>query len=272
MLLTIDTGGTKTLVASFDSTGKPGPEHRFATPVDPQDYVAHLEEVIHEHYDASQITAIVIAIPGRIKNNIVEWCGNLPWERFDVAKELHKSLSCPIWVENDANLAGLAEVKALRQQPRHGLYITISTGIGTGLIVDGAIHPALSATEAGHMLLTHKGKVREWEDFASGSAIKKTYRRYARDITSKRAWRDIAQRMSVGFVALIPLLQPEVIIIGGSIGTYFERYSTYLHAILKEKLPPHITVPEIRQAVHPEEAVIYGCYYYGTTQLDLAKH
>ena len=55
----------------------------------------------------------------------------------------------------------------------------------------------------------------------------------------------------------------DVIIIGGSVGTYFDRYHEYLEGILVEHLPAHIPCPKIVQAQHPEEAVIYGCYYYG---------
>ncbi|NCS83274.1 ROK family protein, partial [Candidatus Saccharibacteria bacterium] len=65
----------------------------------------------------------------------------------------------------------------------------------------------------------------------------------------------------------IPVLQPDVIIIGGSIGTYFERYDSDLTAILKDKLPDHIGLPRLVQAQHPEEAVIYGCYYYALDAL-----
>lgn len=68
--------------------------------------------------------------------------------------------------------------------------------------------------------------------------------------------------MSRGFLAVIPVIQPDVIIIGGSIGTYFDQYQAQLKGILKEKLPPHIPLPKLVQAKHPEQAVIYGCYYY----------
>lgn len=268
MLLAIDTGGTKTLISAFDRHGRPGPEHRFPTPRDPDEYIANILEVVTTNYDVKKLDAVVIAIPGVIKNNIAMWCGNLPWENFDIVSKLRPTISCPIWLQNDANLAGLAETKALSWEPAQSLYITISTGIGTGITVNGAIHPALSATEAGHMMVEYDGKIRMWEGFASGSAIKATYGKYARDIHSLRTWKQIADKMSRGFLAIIPMLQPDVIIIGGSIGTYFDMYGSTLQRILSEHLPPHIRVPEIRQALHPEEAVIYGCYYYGTAQLD----
>lgn len=268
MLLAVDTGGTKTLVAGFDRTGKPGPEYRFATPKDPEDYIAHLTELIHEHYDTKKIEAVVIAIPGVVKDNTVAWCQNLPWHDFDVAAALKVLVKCPIWLENDANLAGLAETRALPHQPMQSLYVTISTGIGTGIILNGQISKELSSSEGGHMLVEYDGKVRTWESFASGRAIKNTYGSYARDIHDTKVWKQIADKISRGFLALIPAMQPDVIILGGSIGTYYDLYGPTLQRLLKERLPDHIPLPEIRQAVHPEEAVIYGCYYYGSAQLN----
>ena len=268
MLLAIDTGATKTLVSGFDRKGQPGPEHRFATPRDPDEYIAQLLEIIHEHYGINDLDAIVVAIPGVIRNNIAIWCGNLPWKNFDIASALKTVVSCPVWVQNDANLAGLAETRALPTQPAQSLYVTVSTGIGTGIIINGAISEALSASEGGHVMVEYDGKVRLWESFASGAAIKATYGKYARDIHDPKVWKQIADKISRGFLVLIPVLQPDVIIIGGSIGTYFSLYSSTLKRILTEHLPEHIPVPEIRQALHPEEAVIYGCYYYGTAQLN----
>jgi predicted NBD/HSP70 family sugar kinase len=267
MLIAVDTGGTKTLITSFASNGKPGDTFRFPTPKDEDEYIALLVEHIHEHYAGKPIDGIVIGVPGIVVDNVARWCGNLGWENFDIASQLKVAFSCPVWIENDANLAGLAEVKALRKTPASCLYVTISTGIGTGIILDGQIAPGLSSSEGGHSLVEYDGKVQMWETFASGQAIRRTYGKYARDITSKTVWNQIADKISRGFLAIIPVLQPQVIIIGGSIGTYFERYYPTLRRILTEHLPAHIPVPEIRQAAHPEEAVVYGCYYYGKDRL-----
>ena len=116
-------------------------------------------------------------------------------------------------------------------------------------------------------MIEFEGEVLEWEQFASGKAIYKHFGKYARDITEKSSWDAIADRISRGFLATIPILQPEVIVIGGSIGTYFPHYAKELDRILDTKLPTHIPTPKLSQAVHPEEAVIYGCYYYAVDQL-----
>ena len=263
MLIAVDTGATKTLVASFGTDGVLDQQIKFATPHDHNEYARQLRSTIKQKYSGETIEAIVIAIPGVIKKGKVVMCGNLPWHNFDVASAIAGVLGkTPIFIENDATLAGLAETRFLKTTPAQSLYVTISTGIGTGIITDGHINSALRNSEAGHALIEYDGVVRIWESFASGKAIFNAYGKYAHDITNKRIWDQIADRISRGFLAVIPILQPDIIIIGGSIGTYFDKYSQHLLGLLKEKLPPIAPCPKIVQAKYPELAVIYGCYYY----------
>jgi len=268
MLVTVDTGGTKTLVASFSEDGILGDEIKFETPKKSADFVTQLRKTLVEAYGDQTVEAVVIGMPGIVKDGVAIWCQNLGWKNFDVQSAIKGVLGdAPILVENDANLAGLAETRILSPIPALSLYVTISTGIGTGIITNGVINPSLRYSEGGRALVEFDGIVREWESFASGKAIHDSYGKYARDITNKRTWYQIADRISRGFLALIPTLQPDIIIIGGSIGTYFDRYADQLRGLLKEKLPPHIAVPKIIHASHPEQAVIYGCYYYALDTL-----
>ncbi|MEO5949133.1 MAG: ROK family protein [Candidatus Saccharimonas sp.] len=272
MIITIDTGGTKTLVSSFGKNGRMGESIKFPTPPKPKDYVATLTSIVRERYSHETVDAIVIALPGIVRDGVAIWCQNLGWSNFEAVKELKDLLpGVPVLVENDANLAGLSETRELHPMPVSSLYITISTGIGSGICTNGYIDPGLRYSEAGRALVEYDGRVQPWESFASGHAIVAVYKKFARDITSKRTWRQIADRISRGFLAVIPILQPDVIIIGGSVGTYFDRYALFLEGILKEHLPPHIPCPKIVQAQHPEEAVIYGCYYYGKDFLAIKK-
>lgn len=263
MLVAVDTGGTKTLVASFDKDGVLGSQIKFATPRNQNEYIKDLRATINDQYDGKSVEAVVVAIPGTIKNGVVITCGNLPWKNFDVASALAGVLGdVPVFIENDAKLAGLAETRFLKHIPAQSLYVTISTGIGTGIITEGHINQDLRNSEAGHALIEYDGVTREWENFASGKAIYETYGKYAHEITSKRTWNQIADRISRGFLAIIPILQPDVIIIGGSIGTYFDKFSEKLVNLLKEQLPEIAPCPPFIKAKYPELAVIYGCYYY----------
>lgn len=268
MLVTVDTGGTKTLIASFAQNGDIGEMIKFPTPADQNEYVTLLRQTLIENYGNVAVEAVVVGLPGIIKAGVAIWCNNLGWKNFDAGSALRGVLGdAPVLIENDANLAGLSETRILDPTPTSSLYVTISTGIGTGIITDGTIDPGLRHSEGGRSLVEFDGVVREWESFASGKAIYQTYGKYARDITSERVWRHVADRISRGFLAAIPIIQPDIVIIGGSIGSYFEKYGPQLEAILQEKLPAHIVCPRFVQAKHPEEAVIYGCYYYALDYL-----
>jgi len=263
MLVAVDTGGTKTLVTSFDQEGIMEEIARFPTPSSQDEYVALLRSTLQQNFTGKKVETIVIGLPGIIKNGVALWCNNLHWKDFDAQSAFEGVLgNAPVIIENDANLAGLAETRALNSIPVSALYVTISTGIGTGIITNGHIDPGLRYSEGGRTLVEFDGVIREWESFASGKAIHETYGKYARDIHDERTWKHIADRISRGFLALLPTLQPDIIIIGGSIGTYFTNYNEQLIKILKEKLPAHIPCPKIQQAKHPEQAVVYGCYYY----------
>ena len=268
MLVTVDTGGTKTLIASFNEHGELQQMIKFPTPADQNEYVTLLRKTLQDTYSTTPVEAVVIALPGIIKDGVAIWCNNLGWKNFDAGSALAGVLGeAPVIIENDANLAGLAETRSLDSVPVSSLYVTISTGIGTGVITNGHIDPGLRYSEGGRALVEFNGIVREWESFASGKAIYTVYNKYARDITDLATWEAIADRISRGFLAMIPMIQPDIIIIGGSIGTYFDRYGSSLQARLTEKLPEHIPCPTIIQAQHPEEAVLYGCYYYALDYL-----
>lgn len=270
MIITIDVGGTKTLVADFDASGNVGKELKFATPKDEKTFLTTLVKTIDEQYpDRTQIDALCIAVPGEITvTHRLEYAPNLGWRHIAIQTQLAREFDCPIYIENDANLAGLAEARQLSPTPKKVLYITVSTGIGTGIITHGSIDETLRESEGGHMLIEYDGILREWESFASGHSIRATYGAYARDITDKDIWAQIADKISRGLLALIPVLRPDVVVIGGSIGTYFERYEKALNTLLSERLDKQlITIPQVLKAKHPEEAVIYGCYYYAVAQL-----
>ena len=157
-------------------------------------------------------------------------------------------------------LTWLASMKSL------GLYITISTGIGIGAVVSGTFSPALRHSDAGHMQLLWDGRLQAWEDFASGRAIAEAYGRYASDIHNPATWHEIAQRIARGFVVLIPTLQPDAIVIGGSIGAYFSRYQPALTEHITRHTPAGITQPVLSQAASPHHAVIYGAYRHAQQQ------
>lgn len=266
MIIAVDIGGTKTLVASFHGERSVTNEERFPTPKNEHEFLIHLKVAL-ERFDAKNAQAICVAAPGIIEDDgTILRCSNLPWKNFELQMLLSQEYSCPVYINNDAKLAGLAETHSLEQIPRMAVYITVSTGIGTGIITHGKLDAALRNSEGGHMVLQGPDGPMPWEKFASGHAIREHFGKKAVDIHDSAEWRDIVERLAVGFEALIPLLQPQVIIVGGSVGTYFERFGHLLGEVLQRRIPEYIDMPQIVQAQHPQEAVLYGCYYYATHQ------
>ncbi|HSX35605.1 MAG TPA: ROK family protein [Patescibacteria group bacterium] len=265
MYLGIDIGGTKTLVAVLDDNGVIAERLTFPTPKDYDDFERALAESLRG-FNTHQFTACGVGVPGRIdrEHGVGLDMGNLPWHDVPIQADVSKVLGCPVIIDNDANLAGLSEAMLLKDEYSRVLYMTISTGIGTGIIVDQQIDPAFADSEGGEILLEHEGKLEKWESFASGHAIVERYGKKAKDITEAKTWSAIARDLAVGMIDLIAVIQPEVIVLGGGVSTYFDRFKGPLLATLKSYETPLVPIPVIQEAQRPEDAVVYGCY-------DLAK-
>lgn len=264
MYLAIDVGGTKTLVAVLNSRGVIKEEFRFPTPRKYDAFLQQLTDTI-ANLSTKNFKACGIGIPGvidHIRGRGLSFA-HLPWPQVPIQADIERIAQCPVVMQNDAKLAGLSEAMLIKQYKRV-LYVTISTGIGTGYIVNQKINPELENNEGGHMLLEHHGSYKRWEDFASGSAIAKQFGKPMMEINDKATLRTIARNIAAGMINLIAILTPDVIVIGGSIGTHYDKYKDYLQSYLEKYDNPMIKLPKIKAAERPEKAVIYGCY-------DLAK-
>lgn len=269
MYVGIDIGGTKTLVASLDDQGVITQSVKFPTPPAYQDFLPELEKAVDE-LTTKDFQAGAVAAPGKIDrtHGIFLRGGNLSWENEHIQRDVERITKCPMLLENDANLAGLSESMLLKDQHAKVLYLTISTGIGSGFIVDQKIDASMADSEAGEMMLQRGDKIVKWESFASGKAIYERYNQKASDIEDPAIWLAICKDLSLGFIDLIAVAQPDVIVIGGGVGHYLEKFHDLLLGELKKYENPMLQIPEIIKAGRPEEAVVYGCYdlakaYYG---------
>jgi predicted NBD/HSP70 family sugar kinase len=264
MYLGIDIGGTKTLVASLDDNGVIIDSIKFPTPKTYPEFLSQLHDSISK-LPAKDFIACGVGAPGKIdrEHGIALVFGNLGWTNTPLQQDIQRFVHCPVIVDNDANLAGLSEAM-LHQQHQKVLYVTVSTGIGTGFITNRKIDPDLADSEGGQMPLEHNGKIQAWEDFASGRAIVKRFGKRASDITDEKTWRIIAHDVSIGLIDLIALYEPDVVILGGGVGAHLDRFKGFLESDLAAFENPMLTIPPVEQAQRPELAVVYGCY-------DLAK-
>lgn len=262
MYVAVDIGGTKTLMAVFDGHGEMIESVTFPTP---KKYGHFLLETAHAlaHFQNKDYKAGGIGMPVTVfdrRRRIARSFGHLPWKNVAVQHDLERIFGCPLVAENDAKMAGLAEAKLIEKVYSKVLYLTVSTGIGFAVINEGVIDTSLGDSGGAALLLPHKGRRAAWDSFASGHAIVERYGARAADITDQLTWHKIARDLAQGLHELVAITEPEVVVIGGSIGSYFERYGALLANELQKYHLPLITMPALRKAQRPEQAVVYGCY------------
>src|SRR5216110_2479154 len=160
MLAGIDLGGTQLRVALARSDGRlvasvKTRTHLLATPQDMVDWAA---AEIDRHRGRQKVRSIRIAAPGPIdiKRGVLVNPPNLPWENVPLAALLSRATGAKVQLANDADMAGLGEFHhGAGRGTRNMVYITWSTGVGGGLIMDGKLHRGGHGTagEVGHMII-----------------------------------------------------------------------------------------------------------------------
>jgi glucokinase len=270
MYLTVDVGGTKVLVATFSEDGKVIKSEKFKTPVMYPDFIEELKKTIKNVTGNKKLTACSIALPGTLdrKNGIAIAFGNLPWENVAIRADLEDVIKCPIYLENDAKMASVAEADAVKELYKRVLYITVSTGIGIGLTENGKIDQSVSDAGGKAIMLEHQGKIMAWEEFASGKAIVAQTGKMASEITDERDWYLVARNIAIGLIDLIVLLSPDCIVIGGGVGAHLEKFQEKLFNELELYQSNMVKIPQIIKSNHPEEAVIYGGYLLAKQKLN----
>lgn len=268
MYLAIDVGGTKTLVAALNEHGVIKEKIRFATPEDYRQFLTELKIAV-AHLKNQDFKAAGIGIPVSVfdrNTGIAKNFSNLPWRNVKVAKDVRSMLHIPVVVENDAKLAGLSESMLLKDKYSKVLYLTISTGIGFSLIVNNHIDPNIGDDGGASMMVEHQGKTVSWESFASGKAIYTKYNLKASELSDKKAWDSISHNIAKGLVTLIAIAEPEIVVIGGGVGSHFKKFAKPLQKSLESYKLPLIEMPEVVGAKRAEDAVLYGCYDYAREQ------
>lgn len=264
MYITIDIGGTKTLLAAWTNDGQVTERIKFPTPKDYKDLLseiaANVAKLSTKEWDLG-----VIGISGHInrEDGIIYALGNLPWRNEHIRDDISKILGgVHLLMENDARLAGLAEAILLKDKYQRVLYLTVSTGIGGALLENGQIVTALQDTEMGKMPLMFEGKLTHWEDFAGGRGVVNTYGKKAFELSDPKDWENIGLRIAYGLGAVCAVLQPEVVVFGGGVGQFVDKFGGAIADYLKKNIHPVVGPPPkaLLAAQHKEDGVIYGSY------------
>ncbi|MDE3181145.1 MAG: ROK family protein [Acidobacteriota bacterium] len=172
VIVGIDVGGTK--VAGGLVTTKGRLHDPMVVPTKAKDGVKTsflqvkkvIERLIHRAGGKQNVIGIGLCAPGALdtETGLVINAPNLPgWERLRLACEVERAFGLPSRVENDANLAGLAEVLfGAAKGYKNVFYVTVSTGIGTGIIIDRKIYHGHKgvAGEGGHVSIDYRSPYR----------------------------------------------------------------------------------------------------------------
>jgi glucokinase len=287
----VDVGGTKIAVslAQVSSQNKPRLlqlDKKILSSKggnEPSESITHIQLAIKEltrkkKINPRAIRGVGLAVAGAIDSTkgIILKSPNLKrWERYPFATSLSRKLRLPVHIENDANAAALGEACfGLGRGVDHFLYVTVSTGIGSGLIVNGAlVRGAIgSAGELGHMTMVRNGvqckcgKKGCLEAYSSGTAIATFAKRALRtgiksryfksikpgkitgqvvgfaaqrgDRLAIQARREAADYLGVGLANVINLLNPERIILGGGVlENVIHFWTPMMKAIRREAWP-----------------------------------
>ncbi|MGB6874199.1 MAG: ROK family protein [Dehalococcoidia bacterium] len=266
LILGVDLGGTKILTAVTNSRGKILSRDHSITPA-PKGHEAVIQSILESAYRAleqanvaiSELTAVGIGAPGlsNPETGILLTSPNLPgWRDVPLRDIMQERLGKKTFLINDANAAALGEFYfGAARGVRNFIYITLSTGIGGGIVIDGKIYGGTigAAGEVGHMTIDDEGPICNcgnrgcWETLASGTALAREAKHrikegvmtsileYAEGDVEKvtaQAIHSAAEQgdslakeliartgyyVGVGLANLINIFNPELIVIGGGL-------------------------------------------------------
>jgi glucokinase len=256
----IDIGGTKIAGALVDESGNILRENRVATPAkDSEALVAAVVELVNELAAGQHVLGVGVAAAGFIdsKQSTVIYAPNLSWRNEPLKEKLQKHFDFPVIVDNDANAAGWAEYRyGAGRGFSHMTMLTIGTGVGGAIIVDGHLLRGGFgvAAELGHLRIVpdgipcgcgQRGCI---ESYGSGSALLRNARELAAAGTTEGArlreladqngqltgaevyqailegdagalalLRELGDYLGQAIASLASVLDPEVVVIGGGV-------------------------------------------------------
>src|SRR3954449_3082117 len=241
-VLGIDVGGTKVEIASVVDGRALNPQ-TVPTPLEATDaLLAGIESLAREVIARDgQPAAIGVGVPSQIDfvTGTVVSSVNIPLEGVPLRDELEQRFGIPVFVDNDANCAAQAEAELVEAGPaRHLLMLTLGTGVGGGVIIDGHVFRGATGlgAELGHMVVEADGRPCPGrtcpntgciEAYCSGKAFERATGKPGREVTEAARSGDkdaleqiheLGRWLGVGIASFVNIFEPEYIVIGGGFG------------------------------------------------------
>lgn len=282
--LGIDLGGTNISVGIVDENGnilaKTSTPTMNGRPA--EDILDDMATLCHKLIDelkieVKDIESMGVGMPGTMDKakGVSLYSNNLNFNNINVIEEMKKRIDLPCYIENDANCAAIGEnVCGVAYGSKNLIYITIGTGLGAGIIINGKVFDGSfgGGGEAGHMVIVAEGEECTcgrkgcWEAYASASALRREGRIAAAKYPNSKIYDlvdgniklidaktvfdaaelgdevalDIIDKyikyLAIGMVNLVNIFQPEAIIIGGGVCAQGDKVIKPLTKILNERV------------------------------------
>lgn len=247
MLISIDLGGTKTRIATSSDGDKLLDIIEFDTHQDLPKLKAAIREGVQGLVGDKEIEYICLGVPGwvdkksRTFENIVNY-PKLNGKKFEELFDLPENFP-NLFVENDANLAGLGEAYEKEVSEFGSLaYLTLSTGVGGVKISNKKICNDQDMFEPGHMIINEDGIYDEvceqtgcLHSYLSGAMFEKVYNDNPETCESEEVWGEYGSHLATGIINVIAMWDPQVIVIGGSISNKYNLFSSAMFEKLKKQ-------------------------------------
>ncbi|MGZ8748156.1 MAG: ROK family protein [Mycobacterium sp.] len=285
----VDIGGTKVLAGVVDTDGRihrrvqTQTPRRSQAPVVVEDTIVAVVEQLRTAYDVS---AVGVGAAGFVaRSGAVRFAPHLSWRDEPLQDVLTARLDLPVAVDNDANTAALAEMTfGAGRGYRHAICVTLGTGIGGALVVDGQVFRGTQGFtgEFGHMQVVPDGRDCEcgqrgcWEQYCSGKALVRAARAVgaAADVTgqgvtqaaaSGQAWAlkafgEVGAWLGIGLAGLVSAFDPEVVLIGGGLSDADALLLSPARSAFADRLPGagYRAVPPLLRAALGADAGFIG--------------
>jgi glucokinase len=273
-VLAIDIGGSKHSLALFrDRRMLRRSTHQTDVAGGREWMMAHLGELARECLrDGASPAACGIGFGGPVdfpKQRVGRSMHVRGWQDFPLAEELREALGVPCAMDNDGNLGALGEHRfGAGRGAASLLYVTLSTGIGAGMVLDGKIMRGADsfAGELGHVPLEADGPECScggrgcFEALCSGRAIEAREGRPAAELLRDAAFRSrYVKLLARGLRAAIVLLNPHCIVIGGGISKAGDALFSALRAEIATQMPASLPMRvDVRPAGLGDDSVLWG--------------
>lgn len=303
----IDLGGTKIYTALANDKGEILEKIKLPTEADRgkrivlDNIIKTVNRVVKDAgKTAEDVKVIGLGCPGpvNVRDGILTEPPNLPFDRIPIVDILESELDIPVVLDNDATVAALGEqVFGAGKEVDNLIYLTVSTGIGGGIVIDGKVFHGYngSAGEVGHMIVEPGGSLCGCgnrgclEAMASGTSIGRMGRKALRNNESsvieelsggneekidallianaarkgdKKAidiYETVGYYLGIGTGNLINLLNPELILFGGGVSKDFDLFKERMISIArKNTMSSAFAAVEFKPAALGDETGLMG--------------